>query len=216
MDPGETRNHVIVTDSRGTLLQNSINEVKDPYSRLVKVVYKSGATYEEIVNIAINHAKINPDNVYYILGGTNNITHRVYDDPVRKFMFTERTPEELEAYIEQIMDAANARVKRECQQTNFVFCPMTGLNLSVNIKDFDVYHQEAVDRAMVASKHKAVQINTTMNLPTPWTSAHVHHLRRGKHIHCYDRLSGDGLHPSEGLLKYWADLFVKFAGKLYV
>ena len=211
-----TRNHVIVTDSRGTLLQSSINEVKDPYARLVKVVYKSGATYEEITDIAINHAKRNPDYVYYILGGTKNITHRVYDDLNRKFMFTERSPEELETYIKDIMDLANNRVKNECQQTNFVFCPMTGVNLSINIKDFDLFHQEAVDRAAVASKQKAVQINAAKNLPTPWTSAYVHHLRRGKHIHCYDRLARDGLHPSPGLLKYWAELFVKYAGKLYV
>ena len=73
---------------------------------------------------------------------------------------------------------------------------MTGLKL--NIKDFDLYHQEAVDRAAIASKHKAAQINKANELPTPWTSGYVHHLRRGRYIHCYDRLIDDGLHPSPG------------------
>ena len=88
--------------------------MKDPYSRLVKVIYKSDATYEKIIDIAIYHAKKSSENIYYVLGGTNNITH----DPVRKFMFTERSPEDLESYIEQIMDNANSRVGRECPLTN--------------------------------------------------------------------------------------------------
>ena len=183
MNLEETRSHVIVTDSRGTHLQSAINAVKDPYSKIVKVIYKPGATYEELMGIAIFHAMSKPDNIYYILGGTNNITHRVYDDPERKFMFTERSPDELESYFERLMDDAQNRAKKECCSTNFVFFPMTGLDLKLNIKDPDMYHQEAVDRAVVASKHKAVQLNSLNNLPTPWTSAYVHHLRRVRK-HC--------------------------------
>ena len=131
-------------------------------------------------------------------------------------MYTERTADELSNYLNQLMDDANSKTKKECPLTNFVFCPLTGLDLAISIKDYDPLHQEAVNTASVENKHNTVRTNKKNNLPTPWTSAYVHHLRRARYIHCYDRLCEDGLHPSPGLLEYWADLFVKFAAKLYV
>ena len=59
------------------LLQKQIDKIKDPYAFYVKVVYRSGVQYKEIVDIAIDQVRMNMDNVIYILGEMNNITHRV-------------------------------------------------------------------------------------------------------------------------------------------
>ena len=121
------RLHIIVTDSRGTLLQNQINKVDSLYKNYLKVVPKPGATLEEIAQIAIGQANAHPDIVLYLLGGTNNITHRVYNDPVRKFVYTECTSEELMAYFDQLLDDINELLHKECPNTHFVLCPITGV-----------------------------------------------------------------------------------------
>ena len=104
----------------------------------------------------------------------------------------------------------------EKHYTHFVMCPITGLDISLNIKDFNPMHQEAINDLVIEHKHKVVKINTMNNVPTPWMSSYVHHCRRNRYIHCYDRLSHDGLHPTLGLLKDWAKIFVNFASKLYL
>ena len=108
--------HIIVTDSRGTNLQSYIDKVRDPYAKYVKVVYQCGARYEEITNIAINQAKRNPESVIYILGGTNNITHRVYNDPDTKFVFAQRSTDELIQYLKHLVDEANRKTKEDAPQ----------------------------------------------------------------------------------------------------
>ena len=70
---GGARLHIIVTDSRGTLLQDQINKVDSPYKSFIRVVPKSGATLEDIAQIAIGQAKAHLDSIVYLLGGTNNI-----------------------------------------------------------------------------------------------------------------------------------------------
>ena len=213
---GGARLHIIVTDSRGTLLQDQINKVDSPYTSFIKVVPKSGATLEDIAQIAIGQAKAHLDSIVYLLGGTNNITHRVYNDPLRKFAYTERSSEELITYFDQLLDDTNEKLHKECPNTHFVMCPITGLDISLNIKDFNPMHQEAINDLVIEHKHKVVKINTMNNVPTPWTSSYVHHCRRNRYIHCYDRLSHDRLHPTLGLLKDWAKIFVNFASKLYL
>ena len=112
------RLHIIVTDSRGSLLQNHIYKVDSLYKSNIKVVPKPGATLEKIMQIAIGQAKAHPDSVLYLLADTNNITHRVYNDPVRKFVYTECTREELIAYFDQLLDDINKTLHKLCSVPN--------------------------------------------------------------------------------------------------
>ena len=155
------RTHIIVTDSRATQLQAYIDKVRDPCAKYVKVVYQHGARYEEITNIAINQAKRHPESVIYILGGTNNITHRVYNDPDRKFVFTQCSADELIQYLKHLVAEANQKAKEDAPGLYIIFCPLTGIGLAASIKDFNPAHQDAVDQAVVEHKHKTVHINTS-------------------------------------------------------
>ena len=62
--------------------------------------------------------------------------------------------------------------------------------------------------------NKIADINAKFNMPIPWTASFIHQNRTGKRFHLYYNLAD--ILRNNCINKYWAGLFVTFAGEFYV
>ena len=202
-------------DSRLTFL---LPYVTDRNNTQVKIVIKpkGAATIRSTASAVWANFERNPyDNVLF-MSGVNDLT--VWDGSVAKYVFPFTSTEEAVDYMVATYQEFELNLHKRFPRAQLLFGQITGLDLSryAYIQDHDPLHQEIVNNTIVIVNRELVKINERNWVPTCWAAKHVHRrrrqgrTRRARYVHYYDMLS-DGLHPSENLLRCWADDIVNTA-----
>ena len=104
-----------VVNTGSSLTVGGLDSTKRIKSRnhheFIGVWKKSGATFEELVDLAANHLDNYPFDIVYIIGGVNNITTK--DEHTGKISFTWNPAERLINHLTLILKEANVRFTKD-------------------------------------------------------------------------------------------------------
>ena len=103
-------------------------------------------------------------------------------------------------------------LENEHPATQFVMCPMMGMNLSEYLGDKNQSHQEMVDNVTWSFNEIVRDLYKDKNIYVPDFARPVHRQFRDERKNMYQHLR-DGLHLNNEALKKWAKIAVKVAEK---
>ena len=203
------RKHVIMFDSRGDRLQAKIEKINKS-DIPIEAWFFGGANYKRLQDEADYYAKFHPFDIIYIVGGVNELTTK--DQYTGKYYFKWKDYQELENHMFERITSVKNHLEKEHPATQFILCPMMGINLSVYNKDFNVQHQEMVDNVTWSFNELIRSIYKETNLYVPDFSRPVHRQFGNNRRNMYHHLR-DGLHLNNEALDKWANIAVKVAEK---
>ena len=173
---------MIITDSRGRKLQQSIDAVNNTGKR-VSVKFYPGAGIPRLTNMAVKHLTKFPTDAIIFMGCVNNLTER--NEQTGRFHLTIADAATLTKHLTTLIDETTAVLKAYFPTAVVVYAPIIGLSLSTYLKDYNETHQEAVDTTVLRLNKHIAGINRDNEIPTPWTAAAVHKNRHRKVEHNY-------------------------------
>ena len=209
MSYARRREHWVFTDSRGSGLYEKIKQQHHP--EFIGVWKKSGATFQEIVDLAANHLQNYPFDVVYVVGGANNITTK--NNETGQISFDWNPPELLIQYLLSELNRADGRLLREFPASKAVFCPLVGtdLNRVVTAHKVTDHQQHVVNEAIFDFNNETFKINKRRETFAPSLHRTIHRSKKGTKKSYYEHLV-DGIHLQEHIKDKWAIEFVKAAG----
>ena len=129
-------------DSRGDRLQPKIEKINKSGIR-IEGWFFGGANYKRLQDKADYYAKYNQFDIIYLVGGVNELTRKNPD--TGKYYFHWKNYQDLENHMFERIFTVEGFLEKKHPATQFVLCPMAGMNLAEYIKDYNRDHQETVD-----------------------------------------------------------------------
>ena len=203
------RKHIIMFDSRGDRLQSKIENINKSGVR-VEAWFFRGANYQRLQNEASYYAKYNPFDMIYIVGGVNELTTK--DQHTGKYYFPWNDYQELENHMFERADTVKSYLEKEHPATQFVLCPMMGMNLYECIGDRDMNHQKMVDNVTWSFNELVRSFYKDRHIYVPDFARPVHRQFGEERKDMYYHLR-DGLHLTNEALEKWAAIASKVAEK---
>lgn len=198
MEPHRHKQYVlIVCDSRGAWLHRELNRYQS-YLLKFSVIYRKGASLEELWEIIEWNLLTKRIDYVFILGGICNITDRCFVDGRRQYWPPADLDERFSRIHQVIRDIAR---NFNLLKTNakLIILPEPGIDL---IRFNGIHHpvpwRKLVIQSELEERLELLQlyvraINSHLGVTTPW-SLDITHTYRNHEIHpVYDRLR-DGLH----------------------
>lgn len=191
----------IITDSRGSWLQQAINRLVD-YRFSVKVIYRRGGGLRDLWEIAEWTLISRKIDLLIILGGVCDMTTMYHDARGRRQVWTPDNLGSRFAEIKSIMVDMSNNFKLIAGYGNkLVFLPDPGIDM---IRYNRLLHpvpwralvfQEELEKYVKDLHEFTRELNAENGSLTPWSLDVTHSFRNGTLIPIYDRMR-DGLHFS--------------------
>ena len=144
-------------DSRGTGLYEKISKMDR--REFIGVWKKSGATFDEVVELAKAHLTNYPFDVVYVVGGVNDITTK--DRLSGNITFDWNPPELLIQHLQSKLKLVDCQLTKDFPASKVVFCPLVGSDLEriVTKRNADPLQQLAVNEAVFDFNSEIFKIN---------------------------------------------------------
>ena len=165
------RKHIIMFDSRGDRLQPKIEKINKSGIR-IEAWFFGGANYKRLQDEADYYAKYHQFDIIYLVGGVNELTKK--DKATGKYFFHWNDYQELENHMFERIDTVKNFLEKEHPATQFVLCPMMGMDLSKYIRDFNKDHQDMIDNVTWSFNELISSIYKETNMYVPDFSRPVH------------------------------------------
>ena len=205
---GDSRKHILFTDSRGSRLEETLAKI-GVGKQVFEIRPQPGARLQGIIRSADEYAKNYPFDVIYIAGGINNVTTKCRITKVVTFEWV--TDAALSHLLINTMERALAYFKREHPATKIIFCSIPGVQLEYVVPSPTDEQQETVNRAIWAFNVAVRRNNEKLGFYHPRLDRPVHRMTTGNRRNYYHHLV-DGLHPGNYMLAKWAQEVVKAMG----
>ena len=203
------RKHILMFDSRGFRLQSKIEKINKSGIR-IEAWFFGGANYRRLQDEADYYAQHNQFDIIYLIGGVNELTRKNQD--TGKYYFHWKDYQELENHMVERIFSVKKYLEKEHPATQFVLCPMAGMNLAEYIKDFNKDHQEMVDNVTWSFNEIIRDLYKGSNIYVPDFSKPMHRQFGETKKNMYNHLR-DGLHLNDEALDKWANIAIKGAEK---
>ena len=203
------RKHIMMFDSRGDQLQSKIEKINNTGIRIEAWFFR-GANYKRLQDEADYYAKYNQFDIIYIVGGVNELTTK--DHYTGKYYFPWNDYQELENHMFERIDTVKKHLEKTHPATQFVLCPMMGMNLAEYIGDENKDHQEMIDNVTWSFNELIRSFHKDTNIYIPDFAKPVHRQFGSERKNMYYHL-GDGLHLNDDALKKWAKIALKVVEK---
>ena len=167
--------------------------IRSPHPGSPRGKKKSGATFQEIIELAANHLNNYPFDVVYIAGGANNI--RTKNSETGQISFDWDPPELLIQYMLSELRQADERLSREFPASKIIFCPLVGTDLSRVVTGHQVndYQQHVVNETIFDFNEETFRINKRRETYAPSLHRTIHRSKKGTRKSYYEHLV-DGIH----------------------
>lgn len=208
---------LIISDSRGAYLWREFRRFSNNEAYF-RVISRKGATLQRIWAIAeLEILKGRPD-IIIIYGGICNLTDHCYNNGRREFWppvdFRTRTNE-----VADILHTIANNHKLLNVSIKLCILPEGGCDLlrynrvPEPIPRELIRIQEDFERGLKYLQNVARDLNTYLNIPTPWSMDITHARRYGRLLPVYDR-TRDGLHPSQEMAQELAEILSKYVSHI--
>lgn len=199
---------IIVSDSRGRLLDNELNNTLDTSTQFFHIS-QNGLRLENTFNLIRPHIlSLKPKLIYY-LNGICDITYIRTRNPwtvAIRNISPEVTCENYMLTVDQLHANTFALSEYLDHFLMVIFSSQTGIDIGkYNGYPSDLLspEQKPLNKAIELINHRISHLNRSMAIVTPFISSAVHYRCRGKYRFSSEKL-WDGCHPTPELCKTWA------------
>lgn len=209
---------LILADSRGSGLQNQLENANSANQTHTKVTVHSGAGYELVVlksHTVINQLK---PKLIVIFAGICDLTYRNKTTKITKLRY-----QTVNENVQHVIDAAKSAYDliRGITVTKVTFATLTGIDLAdynhkprkyMSSNEYKLYcntnktiheQQTTLNMSVIEINRQLTKLNEGNSIPTVWTGGVVHLHSKRKQYHYYIRLY-DGCHADDQTKGEWA------------
>ena len=178
----------------------------------IRVTPSIGTGIRGLVSLAYAHAQAYPQDTVFICPGVIDFLTTDQVTGMSSLRFT--TVEELTTHIIGLLNEGNVNYHIAFPDSHIAFAPISGFDIRryPMTADDNGFHQFVINASIQRINEEIVAINERNHLTTPWTTKHVHVIRKNRRGQTYIQnryhLLSDGHHPTTKLLKYWANALV--------
>ena len=188
------------------MIQNMIRTDK-----IVEPWVFEGATIEGLTHEAEYYAQKAPFDFLFIVGGICNITTK--NKVMKKTSFEWENTVELASYLVRTMEEAEKYLYKKHPASTFIFCPLTGADLSKCLKRPADKEQEILNEAIWIYNEEVFNANVLKNVYAPNFAESVHRQINGINKTFLNHPDKDGIHLTKSLEEKWAKKVIKLADR---
>ena len=206
MAGAEAQRHVYFMDTRGELLENTINSLNKSGVKIEPWVF-ADASFRDVVHEALYSTKTRPFDLIFICAGIFDFIKK--DSTTGDCYFPRDTCEQLIPAMRNMVQKADDRLLKERPATKIIYCPIMGVDLEVVLKKKAVQEQLILNEGIWAINLKFYELNNASGLYCPNLVLPVHRIINKKRKNYYQHLAEDGLRLTEELRNRWASEMLK-------
>ena len=205
------KDSVIITDSRGFRLQESIlsaNVNNIPVG--ITVQKHNGAGLRRLAQEAIDYSRNFPDHIVYVSGGICDFT--IKNRVTGEITFDYKSQLDLTASIVKLLDEIDYLMHSNRPYCKFVICPLVGVDVSRYIPFIAATTpnlQNIFTGSTLDVNDHILHINQDRGYRMPYLATRVHTWRNHHYHHYYERLASDGIHLTDDIRHHWASALIK-------
>ena len=205
---GDKRKHILFTDSRGSLLEETLKKVGVKKTDF-EIRASPGAKIQHLIRNADEYAKQFPFDVIYISGGINNVTTKCKVTKIVTFEWLSESA--LSKFLITTMENGLYHLQKEHPATKIIFCSIPSVFLEYVVPCPTEDQQEIATNSIWNFNVAVRATNKKLGHYHPRLERPVHRMIAGNRKNYYHHLS-DGLHPSQFMLAKWAQELIKSMG----
>ena len=190
-------------DSRVKYL-NDYLQARKPALVEAEVYNIDGGRIRAVISEAIAYLKHHPYDVIIFIAGICDMT--IFNSQTHRYRVIHQTEGELVDHVVGLLNEADINLHRMRPHATIIFAQIVGedLNRYAYAENVTPETQAMFDRAVNQINLEIVGINRRNWVKTPWLARQIHRYRGGNEYDSYYNLLSDGLHPTNGTLRYWA------------
>ena len=190
-------------DSRVKFLNDYLQAGK-PALVEVEVFNLDGGRIRAVISEAIAYLKHHPYDVIIFIAGICDMT--IFNTETQRYQVTHQMEEELVDHVVGLLNEADINLHRMRPHATITFAQLVGedLNRYAYAENVTPEIQAMFDRAITQINLEIVGINKRNWVKKTWLAKQIQRYRGGNEYDAYYDLLSDGLHPTNGTLRYWA------------
>ena len=178
----------------------------------IRVTPSVGTGIRGLVSLAYAHAQARPQDTVFICPGVIDFLTTDQVTGMSSLRYT--TVEDLTSHIIGLLNEGDVNYHIAYPESHISFALISGFDIRryPMTADENGYHQYVINASIQRINEEIVAINERNHLTTPWTTKHVHVIRKNRRGQTYIQnryhLLSDGYHPTTKLLNYWANALI--------